>query len=232
MSKYIVVVFDDEQSVYKGALALQELDNDASITLYEGAVVAKDTQGKVRVIDAEEEGPIGVLAGMLLGSLIGVIGGPVGMAVGAAGYVFRPEDAAGVSDAIASAQSVGVPLAVRGAGCSYGDAAFVPEGVVLDLTRMNRILAWDPETGVADVEPGVTVEQLWRHCLADGWWPPVVTGTMEPTIGGALAMNVHGKNNWQRGTLGEHCLTALYGWVARVECKHNCGYERFICIVS
>jgi uncharacterized membrane protein len=84
MSKYIVVVFDDEQSVYKGALALQELDNDASITLYEGAVVAKDTQGKVRVIDAEEEGPIGALAGMLLGSLIGVIGGPVGMVVGAA----------------------------------------------------------------------------------------------------------------------------------------------------
>jgi uncharacterized membrane protein len=84
MSKYIVVVFDDEQSVYKGALALQELDNDANITLYEGAVVAKDTEGKVRVIDTQEEGPIGALAGMLLGSLIGVIGGPVGMAVGAA----------------------------------------------------------------------------------------------------------------------------------------------------
>jgi FAD/FMN-containing dehydrogenase len=29
---------------------------------------------------------------------------------------------------------------------------------------------------------------------------------MEPTVGGMLAMNVHGKNNWQRGTLGEHCL--------------------------
>ena len=42
--------------------------------------------------------------------------------------------------------------------------------------------------------------------IADGWWPPVVTGTMEPTIGGALAMNVHGKNNWCRGTMGEHCL--------------------------
>jgi uncharacterized membrane protein len=84
MSKYIVAVFDDEQTVYKGALALQELDNDASLTLYEGAVVAKDTEGKVSVIDAEEEGPIGALAGMLLGSLIGVIGGPVGMAVGAA----------------------------------------------------------------------------------------------------------------------------------------------------
>jgi hypothetical protein len=36
MSKYIVVVLNDEQSAYKGALALQELDNDASIALYEG----------------------------------------------------------------------------------------------------------------------------------------------------------------------------------------------------
>jgi FAD/FMN-containing dehydrogenase len=29
---------------------------------------------------------------------------------------------------------------------------------------------------------------------------------MEPTLGGALAMNVHGKNNWRRGTIGEHCI--------------------------
>jgi len=94
----------------------------------------------------------------------------------------------------------------RGAGCSYGDAALLPEGIVLDLTGMRRILAWDSASGVVDVEPGVTVEQLWRHCLADGWWPPVVTGTMKPTVGGCLAMNVHGKNNWSRGTLGEHCL--------------------------
>ena len=62
-----------------------------------------------------------------------------------------------------------------------------PEAVVLDLGRMRRILAWDPETGVVDVEPGVTVRQLWRYALGDGWWPPVVTGTMEPTIGGCLA---------------------------------------------
>jgi len=129
-----------------------------------------------------------------------------GMAVGAAGYVYRPVDTSGVSDAIASARNDGVPVAVRGAGCSYGDAALAPEGVVLDLTRMNRILAWDPGTGVVDVEPGVSVEQLWRHCLADGWWPPVVTGTMAPTVGGCLAMNVHGKNNWPRGTMGDHCL--------------------------
>jgi len=50
------------------------------------------------------------------------------------------------------------------------------------------------------------VRQLWRHTLADGWWPPIVTGTMEPSLGGCLSMNVHGKNNWVRGTMGDHCL--------------------------
>ena len=129
-----------------------------------------------------------------------------GMSVGAAGYVWRPTTLDGVREAFAAAGAAGVPVALRGAGCSYGDAALRPESVVLDLGRMQRVLAWDPATGVIDVEPGVTIRDLWRYALGDGWWPPVVTGTMEPTVGGCLAMNVHGKNNWRRGTLGEHCL--------------------------
>ncbi len=128
-----------------------------------------------------------------------------GQAVGAAGYVHRPSTVEDVRGVLGLTSERGVPLVLRGAGRSYGDAAFLPEAVVLDLSRMDRILAWDPRTGEVDVEPGVTVERLWRFALGDGWWPPVVTGTMRPTLGGGLAMNVHGKNNWARGTLGEHC---------------------------
>lgn len=129
-----------------------------------------------------------------------------GMAVGAAGYLFRPRDADGVAEAFAAARAAGVPVALRGAGCSYGDAALRGDSVILDLSDMDRVLSWDPETGIAEVEPGVSIGALWRLAIGDGWWPPVVTGTMDPTVGGALAMNVHGRNNWRRGTLGEHCL--------------------------
>jgi len=129
-----------------------------------------------------------------------------GMAVGAAGYLYQPRSLEEVSDVVATARSTGVPIVARGSGCSYGDAAILPEGVVLDFSEMRRLLAWDPATGIVDVEPGVTVRQLWRHTLADGWWPPIVTGTMEPSLGGCLSMNVHGKNNWVRGTMGDHCL--------------------------
>jgi len=107
---------------------------------------------------------------------------------------------------LAEARAAGVPVVLRGAGRSYGDAALRAESIVLDLSRMQRILAFDPASGVVEVEPGVTVRQLWRYALGDGWWPPVVTGTMAPTLGGALAMNVHGKNNWRRGPVGDHCL--------------------------
>jgi decaprenylphospho-beta-D-ribofuranose 2-oxidase len=57
-----------------------------------------------------------------------------------------------------------------------------------------------------DCEGGVTIEMIWRHVLEDGYWPPVVSGTMFPTLGGALAMNIHGKNNFCSGTLGEHVV--------------------------
>ncbi len=135
-----------------------------------------------------------------------------GMAVGGAGYVFRPSEPAGVAEAIEAARSEGVPIALRGAGCSYGDAALRPESVVLDLSRLSRVLNWDAETGAVDVEPGVSLGALWRLVIADGWWPPVVTGTMEPTVGGMLAMNVHGKNNWRRGPLGDHCSELDVVW--------------------
>ncbi len=128
-----------------------------------------------------------------------------GMATGAAGYVYRPTTVAGVCEALTAAQQAGSRLVLRGSGRSYGDAAIAAESLVLDLGRMSRILSWDPDSGVIDVEPGVTVRRLWRYALGDGWWPPVVTGTMAPSIGGCLAMNVHGKNNWQRGTIGDHC---------------------------
>ena len=71
---------------------------------------------------------------------------------------------------------------------------------------MNRILQWNPESGVVQVEPGVTLQQLWQYVLEDGWWPPVVTGTMKTTMGGCAGMNVHGKNGWQAGPIGDHIL--------------------------
>ncbi|MCS6776768.1 MAG: FAD-binding oxidoreductase, partial [Chthonomonadaceae bacterium] len=119
-------------------------------------------------------------------------------------YVFRPSTIAGIRAVFDIARQHGLTVGLRGGGRSYGDAALNAEQICLDLTRMNRILEWDPETGVICVEPGVTLRQLWQYVIGDGWWPPVVSGTMFVTMGGAAGMNFHGKNNWKMGPIGEH----------------------------
>ncbi len=114
-----------------------------------------------------------------------------------------------VFDLFKNAKSAGRKVVLRGAGRSYGDAAIAKEAITLDCSNLNRVLGWDKESGLIDCEGGVTVEQLWRTGLPDGWWPPVVSGTMYPTLAGALAMNIHGKNAFAVGTLGEHASWSL-----------------------
>ena len=124
----------------------------------------------------------------------------------ATSYVYRPSTPEGVLQMFELARAHGVTVGLRGAGQSYGDAALNAGNICLDLSCMKRILAWDPGQGIIQVEPGVTIEQLWQHAIEDGWWPAVVPGTMFATLGGCLGMNVHGKNNWAVGPIGEHVV--------------------------
>lgn len=119
-------------------------------------------------------------------------------------YVVHPKHPEDLMAAFELARRSGRQLALRGAGKSYGDANFAAEALVADLSRMNRILQWDAWTGLVHAEGGATLEDIWRITLPDGWWLPVVSGTTKVTLGGALAMNIHGKNAFAAGTLGEH----------------------------
>lgn len=129
-----------------------------------------------------------------------------GMAVGAHGRVLRPRSVEQLRECLALARRDGTTLGLRGGGNSYGDASVNDGGHALDCSRMDRILGFDPKTGVATLESGVTIEKLWKHVLPQGFWPRVVSGTMFPTVGGAAAMNIHGKNNFAVGTFGDAIL--------------------------
>ena len=129
-----------------------------------------------------------------------------GMVTSGPSQVLRPTSAAEVVAALAEIRAAGGVLGLRGAGCSYGDASMNTGGKLLDMSAMNRILEFDEAAGTADVEPGVTIRQLWRQSIEKRFWPAVVPGTMAVTCGGAAAMNIHGKNNFAVGTFGDNIL--------------------------
>jgi decaprenylphospho-beta-D-ribofuranose 2-oxidase len=121
----------------------------------------------------------------------------------AAGVVV-PRTTDDVAAAIAAAGPRGV--IARGLGRSYGDPAQNAGGTVLDMTGLAAPPAIDVDTGLAIVDGGVSLDTLMRAALPLGWWVPVLPGTRQVTIGGAIGADVHGKNHHTKGSFGNHVL--------------------------
>lgn len=116
--------------------------------------------------------------------------------------VLRPER----MDALFAAVAAGATVLPRGLGRSYGDAALNRTGSVILSTRLNRFLDFDRATGVLACEAGVTFQDILRHFVPRGFFPPVVPGTKFVTIGGAVACDVHGKNHHVAGSIARHIV--------------------------
>ena len=97
----------------------------------------------------------------------------------------------------------GGTLIARGNGRSYGDAAVNPE-LTVSMLAMDRLGAFDDETGLLTCEAGVLLADVLRTFVPRGWFPPVVPGTRFVTVGGMIAADVHGKNHHHDGTFGAH----------------------------
>ena len=70
--------------------------------------------------------------------------------------VALPEDAGQVRAILATCHQLGVPVVTRGAGTGLsGGALPLEDGLLLVLSRMNRILEIDSDNRTARVEPGV-----------------------------------------------------------------------------
>lgn len=139
-----------------------------------------------------------------------------------------------IAEVFAHAQKTGLKITARGAGRSYNDAALSGGGIVLDMRGMNAITRWDKSTGLITAQPGVTLEQVWQKVEPDGWWPPVVSGTMRTTLGGCLSANIHGKNNFKMGAIGEHVVefTATLPTGAEVTCSPKKNADLFYSLIS
>ncbi|HET9905749.1 MAG TPA: FAD-binding oxidoreductase [Anaerolineales bacterium] len=157
-----------------------------------------------------------------------------GHSLRAPSYRFRPTRTEEICEVFRLAEASGLSVTARGAGRSYNDAALNGGGIMLDLSAMDQILEWDPATGLVRCEPGVTLEKLWQRVEPEGWWPPVVSGTMKTTLGGCLAANIHGKNNFKMGTIGEHVLefTALLPTGAEITCTPKENPDLFHGMIS
>jgi hypothetical protein len=93
-------------------------------------------------------------------------------------------------------------LLARGSGLSYSDCCVSAKATIIDTSRLNHILSFDPSTGIAICQGSVTFADLFS--LHPDYIPPVLPGTLYATLAGGIANDVHGKNNPHAGTLSHH----------------------------
>lgn len=97
---------------------------------------------------------------------------------------------------------------VAGCGRSYGDVALAANNILVSCCGLNRVLGFDQSSGLIRCEAGVTLLDILQLALPGGWMLPVLPGTCQVTVAGAIANDVHGKNHHRKGTFGCH-TTAL-----------------------
>ena len=119
-----------------------------------------------------------------------------------------PESTEQVSEIVKFANGRKIPVVPRGAGTSLsGGAVPINGGIIIDLSRMNRILEISIENRYAKVQAGVVCDDLNRALAKHGFtFPPDPASSSVATIGGNVATNAGGIKGAKYGTTRDYVI--------------------------
>jgi FAD/FMN-containing dehydrogenase len=114
--------------------------------------------------------------------------------------ILQPSSLAALQEAVRDARASGVPLCIAGGRHAMGGQQFAQDAALIDMSSMKRVLRFDAEAGLIEVEAGIEWPDLVDWLLAeqqgrDRQWGIIQkqTGADRLSLGGALAANVHGR---------------------------------------
>src|SRR5581483_5642514 len=96
---------------------------------------------------------------------------------------------------LAEAAACGRGVIARGAGRSYGDAAQLRYGLVLDMSGCRAVISIDEQGRTVRAQAGVTLGELLARLAERGLTMAVLPGTRHVTLAGAIASDIHGKTH-------------------------------------
>jgi len=130
------------------------------------------------------------------------------LAKGQPGVVVFPADAAEASQVVKITRRAGIPFVPRGFGTNLsGGTVLVSGGVVICLSRLNRIMDISPKRRCAVVQPGVTNLELQNALAPLGFfYAPDPASQKVATLGGNVGENSGGPRCLKYGVTTNHIL--------------------------
>ncbi len=119
-----------------------------------------------------------------------------------------PESTEQVSGIVRFANENKIPVIPRGAGTSLsGGVIAIRGGIIIDLSRMNRILEVSIPNRYARVQAGVVCDDLNRELAKYGFtFPPDPASSTVSTIGGNVGTNAGGIKGAKYGTTRDYVM--------------------------
>jgi glycolate oxidase FAD binding subunit len=122
--------------------------------------------------------------------------------------VVRPADAVQVAEILRFAAAEKLAVIPCGSGTKLGIGSRPSRyDLALDLSRMNRVLSYDPQDLTLGVEPGVRIEDLLRALAEQKQFLPLAVPFLDrATIGGIVAANSSSPTRHAYGSVRDFCL--------------------------
>ena len=147
-------------------------------------------------------------------------------------WVARIEEAssiARVQDLVAAAARDRRPVCIAGGRHAMGAQQFATDGVLIDMRPLDRVIAFDPDQGIVEVEAGVQWPGLIERltALQEGarraWGiAQKQTGADRLSLGGAIAANAHGRGLTMRPLIADvEALTLVNASGELVRCSRT-----------
>ncbi len=116
-----------------------------------------------------------------------------------------------VQNVIKIADKYSIPVICRGAGTNtVGSCIAEHGGIILNFSKMNKILEINRENMTARVQPGVVLKDLKNQVEQLGlYYPPDPSNLAVSTIGGSIAQNSAGARSFKYGTTKDYVLDLL-----------------------
>ena len=110
--------------------------------------------------------------------------------------IAAPRTLAELQEAVRQARANGWGVSVAGGRHAMGGQQFAADAVLIDMSRLNRVLHFAPERGLIEVEAGIEWPELIAYTVASGAGWGIAqkqTGADRLSLGGSLAANIHGR---------------------------------------
>ncbi len=150
--------------------------------------------------------------------------------------ILKPDSTGDLMRGLSYAKRLGQKVSISGARHAMGGQQFGTDTTLLDMRSMNKVVALDVTSKIAEVESGIMWPQLIAHLNKNAPDLCVIqkqTGADELTLGGALASNIHGRSLVKPPIISDiESFTLLTADEQLVNCSRDENAELFKMVIG